>query len=235
LQACRHHLRAISPGQNQPSRLPAAGSPDRSETAGRRSRPWSAYPRARSGYRCFRAATDAACGEGAFVTEGPFWANTGKANDSWWYNESTASRAGLTVAATEADVRQANTNLTTGINNCGFAQNAFNVKGTFQGNTSKFANINPAAQCTGNFPDGQNTVSWGTFDTNHPKSLAFTCYHWHTDANGTPVMDEADTYLGSNRSIVDSYPSPCSNLFDLQSVMTHEWGHAYGLDQFRRR
>lgn len=175
-------------------------------------------------------ATDAACSEGAFTTEGPIWANTGKANDSWWYNESTASRAGLTVAATEADIRAANTNLTTGANNCGFATNAFNVKGTFQGSTSLFANINPASQCTGNFPDGQNTVSWGTFDSNHTSTLAYTCYHWHTDVSGLMAMDEADTYLGSNRSIVDSFPASCSVSEDLQSVMTHEWGHAYGLN-----
>jgi Matrixin len=151
------------------------------------------------------------------------------ATDIWYYNESSVSRAGLSGSTTLSDIRQANTNLTQGINNCGFTQGAFEVKGAYSGTTSKFANINSASQCTSNFPDGQDTVSWGPFDTNHSSTLAYTCYHWHTNANGYPAMDEADTYLGSNRSIVDSFPQNCSNKYDLQSVMTHEWGHAYGL------
>ncbi len=187
---------------------------------------WSLPPVA--AHRAIRA-SDPACSENNFNTEGPFWANDVKPTDIWYYNQSTASRAGLGVSATTSDIRQANTNLTTGINNCGYAQNQFDVQGAYQGNTSKYANINSAAQCTGNFPDGQDTVSWGTFDSNHSGTLAYTCYHWHTNANGYPVMDEADTYIGSNRSIVDSYPANCSNKYDLQTVMTHEWGHAYGL------
>jgi len=175
------------------------------------------------------AATDPACSENAYNWEGPFWANTGTPTDAWYYNESTASRAGLTVSATESDIRQANTNLTRGINNCGWSEGAFGVRGAFQGNTSKYANINSASACTSNFPDGQNTVSWGSFDSNHSGALAYTCYNWHTDANGYPVMTEADTYLGSNRNIVDTFPANCSNRYDLQSVMTHEWGHAYGM------
>jgi Matrixin len=42
-------------------------------------------------------------------------------------------------------------------------------------------------------------------------------------------MVEADTQIGSNRHIVDSFPSRCSGVYDLQSIMTHEWGHAFDL------
>jgi hypothetical protein len=187
------------------------------------------YVPARS--RTTAPAADPACNENNYNLEGPFWANEVKPTDVWYYNQSTVSRTNLTVSATLADIRQANTNLTQGINNCGFTQGSgtFDVQGAYSGNTSKFANINSAAQCTSNFPDGQNTVSWGTFDSNHSSTLALTCYEWHTNANGYPVMTEADTYLGSNRNIVDSFPANCSNRYDLQSIMTHEWGHAYGL------
>jgi hypothetical protein len=83
--------------------------------------------------RTVRPAADPACSENAYSLAGPFWANTGIATDAWFYNQGTASRAGLTVAATQSDIRQANTNLTQGINNCGFPQGTFNVQGAFQG------------------------------------------------------------------------------------------------------
>lgn len=138
--------------------------------------------------------------------EGPYWANTGTPTDPWYYNESTASRAGLGVSATTSDIKQGNANLTGGINNCGFSEHTFNVRGVFEGNTSKYANIISAAACSSNFPDGQNTVSWGTFDSSHSGTLALTCYAYHIDSNRTEAMIEADTYIGSNRHIVNTFP-----------------------------
>jgi hypothetical protein len=172
-------------------------------------------------------APDPACNESAFNFEGPLW-NQAVGTDAWKYNESTASRAGLTVATTEQDIRTALFNLTQGVNNCGLVEGGFNATGRFQGGTTLFANIDNTSHCTSKFPDGQNTVSWGPFDSAHASTLAFTCFQWHTN-NGTEEMTEADTYIGSNRGIVDSFPSGCSNSYDLQSIMVHEWGHAFGL------
>jgi len=177
-----------------------------------------------------RASRDPACKENAFNYEGPLWANTGIPTDVWFYNESTASRAGLGVSATTSDIKQAATNMTHGINNCGFAEGGFNVQNVFKGNTGKFANVTSAAKCSSNFPDGQNTVSFGPFDSSHPNTLAVTCIAFKTDSNGTEAMVEADTYIGSNRHMVDKFPSRCTNSFDLQSTMTHEFGHAFGMD-----
>jgi hypothetical protein len=36
-------------------------------------------------------------------------------------------------------------------------------------------------------------------------------------------------YVGSNRGLVDTLPANCNGQSDLQTVMTHEWGHSYGL------
>jgi hypothetical protein len=165
-------------------------------------------------------AVDAACGQSAYNLEGAHWTSTLR----WYYNQSTVSRAGLGVSATLSDVRAGNYNLTTGQNNCGYATGAFNVAGSYQGNTSLFANIDSSAACTSRFPDGQNTVSWGPFNSSAAGTLAVTCYHW----NGS-TMTEADTYLGSNVGMVDTFPSSCSGKYDLQSISTHEWGHAFGL------
>src|SRR5262249_28799684 len=177
-----------------------------------------------------RASPDPACRENAFKYEGPLWANSGTPTDAWFYNESTAGRAHLAVSATTSDIKQAATNITHGINNCGFAEGTFGVRSVFKGNTGKFANLTSSAKCSSKFPDGQNTMSFGPFDSSHPNTLAVTCFAWKTDSNGTEAMVEADTYIGSNRHMVDKFPSRCTNSFDLQSTMTHEFGHAFGMD-----
>ncbi len=116
--------------------------------------------------------------------------------------------------------------MTNGINNCGFTEYDFAIHGSYQGTTSRYANINSAAQCTSNFPDGQNTVSWGPF--NNTSTLALTCIE-NGSFNGMETITEADIYIGSNVHMVDSLPSNCTDQEDLQTIVTHEWGHAFGL------
>ena len=181
------------------------------------------------------ASADAACGESAWNAEGGIWYSPNSSPTLlWYYNASTASRAGLSASATTSDIRAGNYNITTGINNCGYAEGTFEVHGSYQGTTSRYANINSAAGCTSNFPDGQNTVSFGTFDSNHYNqsthvgTLALTCIE-HGSFNGMATITEADIYLGSNVYLVDSLPSNCTYQEDLQTIVTHEWGHAFGL------
>jgi hypothetical protein len=181
------------------------------------------------------ASTDAACSENAWNAEGGIWFSPNSTPTLlWFYNESTASRAGLSGSTTLSDIRAGNSNMTGGINNCGFAENTFPVHGAYEGTTSLFANINSGAGCTSNFPDGQNTVSWGPFDSSaynqstHVGFVAFTCIE-HGSSNGMATITEADIYLGSNVDMVDSFPSNCTFQEDLQTEATHEWGHAFGL------
>lgn len=162
---------------------------------------------------------DAACSENGMATEGGVWQTT----LNWYYNESTVSRAGLSGSATLSDIRAGNSNMTLGMNNCGWSEQGFNAFGAYQGTTSRYANIDTSGHCTNNFPDGQNTVSWGPFYGNN--TLAHTCV-WL----GGGVITEADIYIGSNVGMVDDVGSPCNGGIDLQSDVTHEWGHAYGLN-----
>jgi hypothetical protein len=168
-------------------------------------------------------ATDAACGQSnyALLPGAPRWRTT----LYWHYNQSTASRAGLDGSVTQSDISAGNYNMTMGINNCGFSQNGFGAHGHYSGTTSKYANIDPGGNCTNNFPDGQNTVSWGPLNNT---GVAFDCSIAHTDG----TMYESDIYLGSNQAIVDNIPANCIDYGnrDLQTVATHEWGHAYGLN-----
>lgn len=167
------------------------------------------------------AASDPACSESTYNLEsgGVRWPASATVN--WYYNESSVSRSGLSVSASLDDVRQANTNMTRGINNCGFAESVWNSRAQFIGDTSKYANIDSSAHCTSSFPDGQNTVSWGSLPSGY---LAYTCYE-----HSSNTLTEADIQLASTGHLVDSLPSNCTDQSDLQSVATHEWGHAFGL------
>lgn len=42
-------------------------------------------------------------------------------------------------------------------------------------------------------------------------------------------MQETDIYFGSNVGLADSPSCAVQSEYDLQSVATHEWGHAFGM------
>jgi hypothetical protein len=124
--------------------------------------------------------------------------------------------------------------MSTGQNNCGFSEGpgTFTVQGAYRGDTGLFANIDSGLNCIpGHFPDGQNTVSWGSINsslynqTTHTGKLGTTCF----ENDGRGNMTEADIYLGSNVQMVDTLPANCTYQEDVQTLATHEWGHAFGL------
>jgi hypothetical protein len=167
------------------------------------------------------AVADPACSEDEHQFIGGNWAQT---QVPWYINTSTiANRTNLDVATAVSNIRQGNSNMTTGQNNCGFIGQpaAF---GAYQGSTSRFANINANLNCTSTFPDGQNTHSFGPdnlFDqVTHSGPIAVTCDNYNTV---TGRMIESDIYFGSDVRIVNTLPANCLFAIDLQTVATHEW------------
>lgn len=170
-----------------------------------------------------------ACRERAYNLEGPTWETFGGTpTDAWHYQKSSVPR-GISKTASLADVRQASINMTHGLNNCGFATGQFMIIASYKGNTSKSANIDHNGHCSSSFPDGQNTVSWISFSRRVSTLLAVTCWTDSTFPNGSKNMTEADIAIGSNRGLVDKLPRGCTSKYDLQSILTHEWGHVFGL------
>lgn len=93
------------------------------------------------------------------------------------------------------------------------------ASGVYVGSTTKAPQLNTAGGCTGN--DGQNVVGWGTLP---PGYLAITCIYFV----GGKVVN-ADVMISRKYSWFLSRPARCVNSFDLQSVLTHEQGHTFGL------
>jgi hypothetical protein len=160
-------------------------------------------------------AIDAACGQKNYLLAHAAWKKT----LVWYYNENSVP-SGLSGAATLTDIRAGNTNMTQGINNCGYSETGFRSVGSYAGTTGKSANIRTDGECSAS--DGQSTVSWGPLSVDQ---VAYDCT-WGSDPS---TMTESDILLGSNQGIVDTLPANCKTSRDLQSVATHEWGHAFGL------
>jgi hypothetical protein len=66
-------------------------------------------------------------------------------------------------------------------------------------------------------PDGVSVVGWGTID---PGLGAWT-YAWYSQSGSNRVIFDADVTLST---------TSVASLSDLDRLMTHEWGHAMGLD-----
>jgi hypothetical protein len=79
-------------------------------------------------------------------------------------------------------------------------------------------------------PDGRNTVSYGAIDIDgHKKDLALTITFLDP---ATGRIQESDIVINSKYGFLTEQKLPaCSGEFDLESVLTHEVGHFFGLGE----
>ena len=108
--------------------------------------------------------------------------------------------------------------VSTGANRCKLPA-TLKASAALLGATAKTPQLNTAGACIGN--DGQNVVGWGTLPTGY---LAITCIYF---VAGKVI--NADVMISKRYSWFLSRPAGCSNSYDLQSVLTHEQGHTFGL------
>jgi hypothetical protein len=164
-----------------------------------------------------------ACSDTAFTDYGV------KQSDShlWYYNRATDPALGTAAAAYhEQGIVQSVANLLDGVNDCGLAP-GFRASQAYLGETTARSNISADATCLG--MDGRNVVDWGS--VNSTNALGLTCrYDVLLDLPGYDEILEADIKIDNNPSYLAAPPtSSCSNSYDVMALMTHEWGHAFGL------
>jgi hypothetical protein len=142
----------------------------------------------------------------------------------WFFQAGTTPKAN-DVNNVETRLRSAAHNMGTGHNNCGISPN-LSSSAQYQGRTTAapavtWAPGQPHVKC--GRPDGHNVVGFGALPDG---TLAETC-NW---ASGLDMV-EADTRINSNVQwyATDTVPNGCSGSFGIEPVMTHEFGHAFGL------
>jgi hypothetical protein len=151
---------------------------------------------------------------------------------SYRFNRRSARGVIGRTAATNA-VRRGGRNIATTHNDCRMGDR--NPAGVaFLGNTRRHANATRRA-CGPN--DGLNVVSFGRLAGR--RTLALVCT-WSVFMPGQQylVVEASDVRINrrnTTRWTVRPNRSRCRNRFDLESVMTHEFGHTFGLGDVRER
>ena len=153
------------------------------------------------------------CSDTKYNLIGPKWKSTLK----WAYKSSTTP-AGLTTSAVLTVLKRAFNNITTERNDCGRTDRV-SATSSYLGATTRGIGVTKAGACGS--ADGHNTVGFGALPAGY---LALTCVR----SIGTSIT-EIDIRLATAGQWALT-AAGCFNEFMLEPVVTHEVGHAYGLN-----
>ncbi len=177
----------------------------------------SARPTGAAASRVARAADPAACKDRTFHLEGHKW----RSSLRYAINVKKKS-ASLGTTTVVRQIKIANGNMRKGRNTCGRARLG-TPAGHYQGRTTTAPNIKVGAKTIG--CGAFNTTNVVGFGNLPGDLLGWTCYWWV----GTGRMGAADIMLDNGNRLVTSIPSGCTNKWDFEGTVTHEFGHAYGI------
>ena len=151
-------------------------------------------------------------------------------DNSWWvpsvlhyrFNVSTTPHELRRVQAVKA-VRRAGANIVNTRNTCHLGDQV-PAGLVYDGNTSEVANIQDGS-CVES--DGESVVSFGYL----PKALAKSCTYYKINPSGYGEVGTSDIKINRAGFRWTTRPGArsCKRAWDLQSVMTHERGHTFGL------
>jgi hypothetical protein len=137
----------------------------------------------------------------------------------WSFRVRSAPK-GLSRKRVTRALRRAAGNIAASRTDCGLPDQ-IDATQRYSGRTAAVPNIGSTSNCLR--ADGKSVVAFGAID---PRDLALTC--WWT-MNGNTV--EADMMLNAaNYSWTTNVGSACQKRWMIESVATHEFGHAFGLD-----
>ncbi len=158
----------------------------------------------------------AKCSDTAFTLMGHRWAG----GFDWWFRAGTLP-TGLNADRTEAALRSAVKNITRSDNACGRAD-LVDATSSFQGRTTTASQLTSAGGC--NSGDGKNVVDFGDLPTG---VLGVACVF--SDGDGNAVESDVRLNKVDHRWTNDPGNDSCRDRYDVEAVMTHEFGHTFGL------
>jgi hypothetical protein len=122
-----------------------------------------------------------------------------------------------------SQIQDANVNMRKGRNTCGRPRLRTPVA-HYLGHTSIQPNIKPgSSSITCGAYNTKNVVGFGNLPSG---LLGWTCYWYLT---GTGRMGAADIMIDTGDALATRLPTPCTNRWDFEGIVTHEFGHVYGM------
>ena len=116
-------------------------------------------------------------------------------------------------------IKAANGHMRKGTNSCGKPK-LKTPRSRYLGRTSKKPNVTAGGPTCGK----GNTTNVVGFANLPGGLLGWTCY-WYIGGR----MVGTDMLIDNGPSLATKLPSQCSNLWDFEGTVTHEWGHSYGM------
>jgi len=158
-----------------------------------------------------------ACKDRTFHLEGHHWRTSLRYGINLDKSPSRLDKATLT-----RQIKVANGNMRKGRNTCGRPRLGTPVA-HYTGRTTARPNIKPGSGriTCGDF-NTKNVVGFGNLPGN---LLGWTCYWWLNAGQ----MGAADIMIDNGTRLVTSIPAGCTDKWDFEGTVTHEFGHAYGM------
>ncbi len=164
--------------------------------------------------RAAASASRVQCRDTAYALAG--WRVKGTAD--WYYNPSGAPAAVSRTALSA--IGSAARSLVGASNECGLPV-PFKAGQRYRGATKRTAAVSTSSRTACGAEDGHSVVAWKRLAST---ALAVTC----TWTRSGQVVS-SDIVINTRYRWHTSRPARCASSFDLASVLTHEWGHAFGL------
>ena len=155
------------------------------------------------------------CNDSAYSLLGFSW------DDTLAYRfRSSTTPSELSVTNTEAAIQKATDNIVRGRNSCSLSDQ-IDATGTYLGRTTRAVQVTASGGCSAG--DADNVVAFGDLPGG---VLGVTCT-WSFD----DIAVESDIRLNSGDFWWTTSPTSadCDDAYDVESVMTHERGHSFGL------
>jgi hypothetical protein len=163
------------------------------------------------------AAPPAACSDTARA-----W--SGKRNNGYEYFVSSAALdTGVTYQMFLDEVKFAASTIDTGRNDCGLGTGGLGINITHKGSTTlRAANID--GSCAGG--DSWDVIDFGSLPAG---VVGRTCTRYTPVPFADDRIVEADVRLSNRADWFRTIPSGCYNKYEMAGVLTHEFGHVFGM------